>query len=137
MDQGREAAVRETAPARAGRQIGSGGNGAQAGAPDVAPAAAGGGARGKMPAAAPPDISAMTGRFGILGRILARAEMQALGQRDRGRLENASARAQHHLRWRVVGRQRHDGGAYQRGIERGKLVLRHQPFQHPRPGGRR
>ena len=71
MEQGREPAVRETQSAKIG-QNGSGGNGAPAGAASTAPADTGARGRDSGPPSETPDISAMTARFGILGRILAR-----------------------------------------------------------------
>jgi len=73
MDQGREAAVDKTEPAQARQADGPRGNGAPASAPAMTAtdSGVGGGSVVSAPTAAP-ELSAMTGRFGVLGRILAR-----------------------------------------------------------------
>jgi glycerol-3-phosphate O-acyltransferase len=73
MEHERHAPVNEAQPAQPGQGDGASGNGAPARVPVVTAAdgeARSGGRVPAMPAA--PELSAMTGRFGILGRILAR-----------------------------------------------------------------
>jgi glycerol-3-phosphate O-acyltransferase len=73
MDHGREVVVPETEGARLGGGDGSSTNGAPPREPVAVTPGAGAQAAGAEPAVpAAPELSAMTGRFGILGRILAR-----------------------------------------------------------------